>query len=113
MLIRSMSPDVLIVDEIGRREDMAAVLEAVNAGIKLVITAHGRTLADLSKRPYMAQILNQDIFERFIELNRNDKSRFGYTATLMRQEMLFQRMEVSKNDEVHRCSLSSYLLQPG
>src|SRR5690625_3803914 len=33
MMIRSMSPDVLIVDEIGSREDVQALLEAINAGV--------------------------------------------------------------------------------
>lgn len=97
MLIRSMSPDVLIVDEIGRPEDTAAVLEAVNAGIKLVITAHGRTLADLKKRPYMAQILNQHIFERYIELNRRDKSGWG-CKVLDETGNAVPTLEVSKND---------------
>ena len=71
MMIRSMSPDVLIVDEIGRVEDTQAVLEAVNAGIKLIITTHGHTLAEVKKRPFFSEILKQNIFERFIELQRN------------------------------------------
>ena len=32
MMIRSMSPDILIVDEIGRKEDSEAIMEAVHAG---------------------------------------------------------------------------------
>ncbi|WP_285768881.1 stage III sporulation protein AA [Peribacillus sp. SI8-4] len=70
MMIRSMSPDVLVVDEIGRAEDTQAVLEAVNAGIKLMITTHGHTLEEVKKRPFIAEILKQNIFERFIELQR-------------------------------------------
>lgn len=70
MMIRSMSPDVLVVDEIGRPEDIPAVLEAVNAGIKLIITTHGHTLEDIKRRPGITEILNQNIFARFIELQR-------------------------------------------
>ncbi len=44
MMIRSMSPDVLVVDEIGRREDAEAIMEAVHAGIKLMMTTHGRVI---------------------------------------------------------------------
>ncbi|RFU65662.1 stage III sporulation protein AA [Peribacillus glennii] len=75
MMIRSMSPDVLVVDEIGRAEDTMAVLEAVNAGIKLIITTHGHTLTEVKKRPNIAHILKQDIFQRFIELDRNEVGR--------------------------------------
>ena len=55
-------------------EDTVAVLEAVNAGIKFVITTHGHTFADIKKTSVYARILMQHIFERFIELNRRDKS---------------------------------------
>ncbi|WP_409297838.1 stage III sporulation protein AA [Peribacillus sp. SCS-26] len=70
MMIRSMSPEVLIVDEIGRREDTDAVLEAANAGIRLFITTHGASLEEIRKRPIIHEILRHGIFERFIELGR-------------------------------------------
>lgn len=70
MLIRSMSPDILIVDEIGREEDAVAIMEAVNAGIKLVMTTHGHSLADIRKRPTLQRVLEMEIFSRYIELSR-------------------------------------------
>ncbi|WP_057911768.1 stage III sporulation protein AA [Peribacillus muralis] len=78
MMIRSMSPDVLVVDEIGRAEDTQAVLEAVNAGIKLMITTHGHTLDEIKKRPFIAQIVKQNIFERYIELQRTKTGMRSY-----------------------------------
>ena len=57
MMIRSMSPDVLIVDEIGRSEDAEAIMEAVNAGIKLIMTTHGESLDEIKKRPILKTIL--------------------------------------------------------
>ncbi|MFX3622584.1 MAG: stage III sporulation protein AA [Ectobacillus sp.] len=70
MMIRSMSPDVLIVDEIGRLEDSEAILEAVNAGVQLFVTAHGYEYGDLVKRPSIRQLIDLEVFERFIELSR-------------------------------------------
>lgn len=72
MMIRSMSPDVLIVDEIGRTEDAEAIMEAVNAGIKLIMTIHGNTLVELQKRPSLRFILEQGFFQRYIELSRKN-----------------------------------------
>ncbi|WP_409251321.1 stage III sporulation protein AA [Bacillus sp. SCS-153A] len=72
MLIRSMSPDVIIVDEIGRREDGQAVLEAVNAGITLIMTTHGHSFEEVSKRPYLKEIIEMNVIERFIELSRGE-----------------------------------------
>lgn len=70
MMIRSMSPDVLIVDEIGKIEECEAILEAVNSGIKLIMTAHGMNFNELRSRPSLKPILELGIFQRFIELSR-------------------------------------------
>ncbi|MDP4085605.1 MAG: stage III sporulation protein AA [Bacillota bacterium] len=70
MMIRSMSPDVLIVDEIGRKEDADAIMEAIHAGIKLIMTIHGNSLGDIEKRPTLKPILEQQIFERYVILSR-------------------------------------------
>jgi stage III sporulation protein AA len=72
MMIRSMSPDVLVVDEIGRLEDTDAILEAVNAGIKLIMTTHGDSFEEIRKRPSLQAILKLEIFQRYIELSRSN-----------------------------------------
>ncbi|WP_251551328.1 stage III sporulation protein AA [Neobacillus muris] len=72
MMIRSMSPEVLIVDEIGRWEDTEAILEAVHAGIKLIMTTHGTSLEEITGRPTLKEIISQKIFQRFVVLNRSD-----------------------------------------
>ena len=72
MMIRSMSPDVLIVDEIGREEDSTAIMEAVNAGITLIMTTHGNNFEEVKKRPLLKQILKQQVFDRYIELSRGE-----------------------------------------
>ncbi|WP_163102628.1 stage III sporulation protein AA [Peribacillus alkalitolerans] len=72
MLIRSMSPEIIIADEIGRPEDTEAVLEAANAGITLMVTTHGYSFSDVKKRPTLKEILQLDIFTRILELKRND-----------------------------------------
>ncbi|WP_062104709.1 stage III sporulation protein AA [Bacillus niameyensis] len=72
MLIRSMSPDVLIVDEIGREEDRIAIMEAVNAGITLMMTTHGYSYDEVRKRPMLNQIMNEQVFDRYIELSRSN-----------------------------------------
>ncbi|MDN3016557.1 stage III sporulation protein AA [Paenibacillus sp. BSR1-1] len=70
MMIRSMSPEVLVVDEIGRKEDAEAIQEAVHAGIKLIMTTHGTSLEEIRSRPSLREILDQKIFERFVVLSR-------------------------------------------
>lgn len=71
MLIRAMSPRIIATDEIGREEDINALGEALNAGITVLTTVHGRDLAEISKRPLMKNLLAQQIFERYIILGRS------------------------------------------
>jgi len=46
-------------------------MEAVNAGIKLIMTTHGTSLEEIKKRPTITPILEMGIFQRFIELSRS------------------------------------------
>lgn len=70
MMIRSMSPDVLIVDEIGRQEDAVSIHEALHAGIRLMATAHGTDLQDIRSRPILRQLMEEQIFDRYVVLRR-------------------------------------------
>ncbi len=68
MLIRSMSPAVIITDEIGKAEDVEAIEEALNAGIKIITTAHSSDIGDARRRPILSKILDKKIFQRIIVL---------------------------------------------
>lgn len=70
MMIRSMSPHVLIVDEIGREQDAQAILEARHAGVVVMASAHGRTYEEIAKRPVFKRLLELNAFDRVIELGR-------------------------------------------
>ncbi|MFB4210921.1 stage III sporulation protein AA [Shouchella sp. JSM 1781072] len=70
MMIRSMSPQVMIVDEVGREEDAYAILEARHAGVVLMATAHGRSFEEVYKRPIFKQLLNEQAFDRVVEVGR-------------------------------------------
>jgi len=68
MLLRSMSPDVIAVDELGGEADAHAVDAVLNAGVKLLCTAHGNDVDDVMASPALG-VLGRGIFERFIVLD--------------------------------------------
>lgn len=88
MLIRSMSPDVIVADEIGRTEDADAVIEAIHAGIKLMITTHGYSYEDIMKRPTIQKVMEYQAFDRFVVLKRDSKRGFHYTVANGKGEAL-------------------------
>ena len=68
MLLRGMSPDVIAVDELGGEQDAHAVDTVLNAGVKLLCTAHGNNVEDAMANPALSPMLSRGIFERFIVL---------------------------------------------
>jgi stage III sporulation protein AA len=68
MLLRAMSPNVIAVDELGKSEDALAVEQVLNAGVKLLCTAHGYNTQDVQKNPALASLVRSGVFERFIVL---------------------------------------------
>lgn len=68
-LIRNMSPELLITDEIGRTADAAALNEAVRCGVRVLASAHGADLSELSARPLFQDILANGGFKRAVVLS--------------------------------------------
>jgi len=68
MMLRSMSPDVIATDEIGSKEDVEAIEEAINAGVSIMATVHGKDLEDIQKRPSIRELISSNFFEIYIIL---------------------------------------------
>lgn len=78
MLIRSMSPDVIIVDEIGKVEDVQALLDVFHAGVTVVSTVHGSSLTEVKKRLSLQALFTEAIFKRYIFLTYDRQIGFIY-----------------------------------
>ena len=74
MLIRSMSPQIIAVDEIGGREDIDAVYSVINCGCKMIATVHGNSIDDIRNRPGLRKLVEERIFERYIVLNNKNET---------------------------------------
>lgn len=72
MLIRSMSPEVVAVDELGDYEDIHAIESVVHCGCKLFATVHGSSIEDMKRKPLLQRLMQEKIFERYIVLYKKD-----------------------------------------
>ena len=68
MLLRAMSPEVIVMDELGHREDMDALYEAINCGVGVIATAHGVDLHDVTSRPVLQNIIESGAFNCYVVL---------------------------------------------
>lgn len=74
MAIRSMSPEVIVCDEIGTYKEIESIMMALNSGVKLITTIHGFGVEDLYKRDVFNEILKNNVFERSIVLSSREKA---------------------------------------
>ena len=68
MLVRTMAPEVIAVDEIGGRQDMEAIEYVRNCGCKLIATVHGSSIDDIRTKPLLRKLVQERTFERYVVL---------------------------------------------
>lgn len=72
MAIRSMSPDVIVCDEIGTLSDMESIIGAMNSGVSLITTIHGYGIEDLYDRAVFEDIMDNKVFKKAIILSNKN-----------------------------------------
>ena len=70
MMIRSMAPQVIAMDELGHVDDVSALMDALRTGVRILSTAHASSFEEARNRPILAQIFAQGVFERLVVLSR-------------------------------------------
>ena len=75
MLLRSMSPDVIAVDELGSMEDFQAVDEVLHCGCSILGTIHAADMLELQQKEQLRKWVEQKIFERYVILKKDDEGR--------------------------------------
>lgn len=73
--VRSMSPDIIVCDELGDRQDASAVAYALRCGAAFVATVHAATLDDLLRRAMTRELLATGAFRFLVFLS--DRSACG------------------------------------
>jgi stage III sporulation protein AA len=70
MLLRAMSPKVIITDEIGSYGDTEAIMKVVNAGVKIIASAHGYNISELKSRQEVLKMIQNNVFQKYIVLSK-------------------------------------------
>lgn len=79
MLLRTMGPSCIAVDEITDQKDSAALLHAANCGVRLLASAHAESLHSFQKRAAYSMLLENRVFDTVLILNKNQ----SYTVERM------------------------------
>lgn len=71
MVLRSMGPKCIAVDEITAEADCNALTSAAWCGVRLIATAHAGSVKDLMNRPLYRPILECGIFDHVLVMDRD------------------------------------------
>ena len=69
MLLRSMSPNIIVTDEIGNEREVKALYTALNGGVSLITTVHGDSIEDIKGRKELSNLLDKELFKKAIILS--------------------------------------------
>ncbi len=73
MLMRSMNPEIIAVDEIAASDDVKAIEQAAGCGASIFASVHGSDMKELKKRPALNELLMLGIFRRAVIISGREK----------------------------------------
>ncbi len=70
MLLRTMSPELIVTDEISTKSDAEAISRCFGTGVAVVATAHGSSVKEIMKRRPLQDVLGDMGFKQIILLKK-------------------------------------------
>lgn len=76
-MLRAMSPEMLVTDELGSTLDVQAVMDAARSGVGVMATLHGRTMETALSRGALYTLVQNRIFDRYVLLDTQHVGRIS------------------------------------
>lgn len=90
--IRTMSPELIVLDEISTKADADALLNLVGAGVKFLASTHCDSIEELFHKPILRDFLGYGVVERFVVLStRNGQGTIEYVFDKNRSCLFYGR----------------------
>lgn len=98
--VKTMSPDIIAIDELAEKNEINAIRYGVNSGVKFIVTVHAGDYGELLRRPQIEELINTYSFEKLILLGtgKNIGRVTGiYDIGELRDEIIRCRFSVDKS----------------
>ena len=83
LLLRAMNPQVIAVDEVALQEDVKAMAQAVGAGVALLASVHGESIAQVRAKPLFAPLFAAGAFAKAVCIRCEGGQRHYQVETLL------------------------------
>lgn len=116
LLLRSMAPQVIAVDEIGDARDSSAIESVIYCGCRLLATVHGNSMEDIRRKPFLGNLIQRCVFERYILLGRENGAGWVKEICDGRGNRLYEKsgnLEKEKSSVVQEAGMALWDLSCG
>ncbi len=99
--IKTMSPDIIAIDEVAENSEIEAIRLGVNSGVKFIVTIHACDYEEIIFRPQIELLLNTYSFDKLVLLNSGEclgSIKAVYDTKELRDEIVRRRFTVDKSD---------------
>lgn len=77
--IRTLNPDVIVLDELVSLADVNSVVTTINGGVDVVATVHAKSIKQLFMRDFTSNLKKLKVFDYYVVINFLDgKRRYDY-----------------------------------
>ncbi len=94
LAVRSMSPEIIVCDEIGTKAEAEAIKETLNAGVKVIASIHAGSEKEIFSRPATRKLI--------------ETGAFRYIALLSAVPLGIEKVIDTEESENEACDLRTY-----
>ena len=70
--IRALSPDIIVTDELSEKDDVDAIMYAVNCGVKIIASIHASGIDDFANKENAKRLIQEQVFKRYVVLSNRE-----------------------------------------
>lgn len=75
---KSMTPELIICDEITSKDEVNSILCSVNTGVSFIATAHAGSFEELCSKVILSPLFSSKVFDIAVGIKRNKQNKFEY-----------------------------------
>ncbi len=92
--LRCLSPDIIVIDEIGRREEVLRMLDFLSSGVKFIASAHALSYRELRMRRNLQPLFDSGVFDVFAGIKNQNGRR---SVDIVKEENEIHRNDFNDN----------------
>lgn len=73
MAVRTLSPDIIICDEIGGLDEADKIINGMNSGVRFALSIHADSIDELKRKEIFSKLVNAGVIENVVLLEGSDR----------------------------------------